>query len=475
MERVRSAAETVFWSAIGVERERADGVAAIGDPKQRRERWRTAQAAIARNVLAAGAKAGLPESVAQGLVRDVTMAAGSYVELRAGGHEAEWPTQTVITDADYAVALALFNSASTKEHEDMARDDIARVLRAPGPRPMTLARSRDATLLRQSGQGPIILALNILRAKDESSKPVVINAGMDATTGEITKAAKSATRLLIPVSCSKWHEQKFLSGNATLRSSLIMRRGERWFMCAQFEMAEAKKPVMTGARLGVDRGVVNPVALAVVRQDGSVVSTSEPLGSQIGKTIQSAEAKRRAEKKRRGVTSRKHVDRIDDDLHQLANRIVADAKAFGAQVVFEKLDGLKQLVVTKRQKGARKGGWRKAMKAAQLGKLEQIVAYKLKLEGLPQVRDVVAGGTSITCPACCERDAKNRVTQAGFVCVACGFTAHADTVAAVNVGRRDIAMKGIKKGGQASPTRTRYGRATQVVRRWRARAVGGGI
>jgi len=451
MERSRAAAEDLFWEVVGNQKSAADAVAAIAEPRTRLEAWRNAESVIARTILVASVKAGVPESVGQGLIRDVTMAVSSYVELRAAGHEAEWPAQTVVTEADHAAALDLFVTATTRADENEARDTLGRLAHIPGPRPMTIARSRDATLLRRSGHGSIVLALHILRASDPRSRQVDIAAGIDACTGEVTKAAKSATKLLIPVSCSKWHEQKFLSGRATLRSSLIVRRGERWFMCAQFEMAEATKQRLTGARLGVDRGVVNPVALAAVRQDGSVIATSEPLGSEVGKTIRSTEERRRAEQRRRGVVSRKHVRRLDNALHGLANRIVADAKTFGAQVVFEKLDGLKQAIVTKRPKGSRKGGWRKVMKAAQLGKLETIVAYKLKLAGMPVVRDVVAGGTSITCPACSVRDGKNRQTQAGFECVACGFNAHADTVAAVNVGRRDIAMKGIKKGGRLAP------------------------
>jgi IS605 OrfB family transposase len=450
MERVRSAAEGIFWEAVAAEKDRADAIALIEDKNLRREAWREAQRQIYRSVRATAAKR-VCSSVADGIVRDVTQAVSSYIELRAGGQDAQWPTPMTPTEADHAAALDLFLSAGTKEHEDAARDAAAKIARMPGPRPFVMSRSEDANLIRLGPSGSISVVLNICRASDPRARRATIKAGIEAASGEILKAGASHAKLVVPLSCSKWHEQKFLSGKATLRSSLIVRRDERWFMCAQFEMAQAKTQTLTGARIGVDRGIANPIALAVVDRKGAVISTSEPLGSEIGEIIASADKKRRAEQKRRGITSRKHVRRVDDALHHLANRIVAEAKAFGAVPVFEKLDGLKQTIVTKRAKGSRKGGWRKAMKKAQLGKLEQIVAYKLNLAGVPSAREVVAGGTSISCPACATRDPKSRPEQAVFACVACGFTAHADTVAAVNVGRRDIAMKMVKKGDKLEP------------------------
>lgn len=43
--------------------------------------------------------------------------------------------------------------------------------------------------------------------------------------------------------------------------------------------------------------------------------------------------------------------------------------------------------------------------------------------------------TSRTCPCCGHVSAENRKTQAGFVCVECGFEENADVVGAINVLR----------------------------------------
>ncbi|HXN21556.1 MAG TPA: transposase [Candidatus Dormibacteraeota bacterium] len=48
--------------------------------------------------------------------------------------------------------------------------------------------------------------------------------------------------------------------------------------------------------------------------------------------------------------------------------------------------------------------------------------------------------TSRTCPECGHTAKQNRQTQETFVCTACGFSAHADWVGAVNIKRQGIAL-----------------------------------
>jgi putative transposase len=54
--------------------------------------------------------------------------------------------------------------------------------------------------------------------------------------------------------------------------------------------------------------------------------------------------------------------------------------------------------------------------------------------------------TSRTCPHCGHVSADNRLTQARFKCVKCGYENHADVVGAINVLRRGEAM--LSKEGQ---------------------------
>jgi hypothetical protein len=467
LERVRAAAETVFWQVLDASRVRADAVAAEADTKGRRIAWRAAEAGIRADTMATCAKASLAEPVAQGVSRDALMAISSYVELRAIGAAAEWPKRVDITAEDRAAALDLFLTASTRDHESAARDAMSAVAHQPDPRPLVLARSRDAQLVRLGPTGGIAAVLNVVRATDTTARTATIKPGIEAATGELITGGTSKAKIVVPVSCSKWHEQKFLAGRAVLRSSLIVRRDDRWFMCAQFEFPVVPVVPLTGARLGIDRGVINPIATAVVERSGAVRAVREPAGQEIGRIIQRADARRRREQKRRGTTSHRHKKALSNQLHILACGIVAEAKQHGAQVVVEKLDGLKRSITEKRQSGARKGGWRKILTRVHLGQLETILNYKLRLAGLPTAREVVAGRTSLTCPACGARDPKNRPEQARFACVQCGFAAQADPVAAVNIARRDAAMEKITKGAKLAPIEQ------DMVARLRLRGDGG--
>ncbi|GAB3846390.1 hypothetical protein GCM10027610_064380 [Dactylosporangium cerinum] len=74
-----------------------------------------------------------------------------------------------------------------------------------------------------------------------------------------------------------------------------------------------------------------------------------------------------------------------------------------------------------------------------MGVFLNVLASKAESAG----RVIVAvnpANTSRTCPSCGHCAKANRVTQAGFVCVACGFAGHADVVGATNVLRAGLAL-----------------------------------
>lgn len=461
LERVRSAVEETFWSYLDGIKDDAAAVAKIENKRERRDATRK----LCAGGLAAGAKARLTEYVTEGLRREIDMAVSSFIELRAKGHEASWPERDVEQATDFAGAIDQLAAAVDRPSESAARDAVARVRRAARLRWITLARERDGSIVRDE-KGRLAAVLKVSWASDPRSRTAHIHAGFDPTTGEVLKQEKSKQKLVIPLECSRWHENKFLSGKATLRSSIVFRHDGDWFMAAQFEMPEAQT-ALTGAALGIDRGVVYPVAGAVVAHDGAVVQTLEPAGAEIGEVIRRSDERRRRQQQSRGITTFRHKELVHHSLHRIANDIVAEAVKHGAEVVVEKLDEMKAVITTARPKGARKGGWRRVLKRAQLGALEQILEYKLKLAGLPKMRQVVAAGTSQTCPACGHKAKENRPEQAVFKCVECGFDANADQNAAVIIARRGVLMRNIKKGQKLDELHK------NMVTRLRARNDGG--
>ncbi len=76
-----------------------------------------------------------------------------------------------------------------------------------------------------------------------------------------------------------------------------------------------------------------------------------------------------------------------------------------------------------------------------------MLAYKLEERGGTLVR-VTPAFTSQTCSACGAIDARSRESQAAFECVACGYRAHADVNAAINILRRNTASKLVESSHQ---------------------------
>jgi putative transposase len=64
-----------------------------------------------------------------------------------------------------------------------------------------------------------------------------------------------------------------------------------------------------------------------------------------------------------------------------------------------------------------------------------ILAHKAESAGRVLI-SVDPRNTSRTCPGCGHVSGDNRLTQADFVCVACGYTANADVVGALNIAYR---------------------------------------
>ena len=76
--------------------------------------------------------------------------------------------------------------------------------------------------------------------------------------------------------------------------------------------------------------------------------------------------------------------------------------------------------------------------------------YKLAWRG-GQLIAVPARNTSRTCPACGHVSKDNRLTQARFACVCCGYEANADVVGAINILRAGHARSACEVSGEPMP------------------------
>jgi len=80
------------------------------------------------------------------------------------------------------------------------------------------------------------------------------------------------------------------------------------------------------------------------------------------------------------------------------------------------------------------------------GEFRRQLAYKLEWNGGLLV-EVPAAYTSQTCPNCSHVAAENRLTQAMFNCVQCGYENNADVVGAMNILERGLRLSACGEEG----------------------------
>jgi len=232
--------------------------------------------------------------------------------------------------------------------------------------------------------------------------------------------------------------------HGTLKNVTITLDALGWHVSFTREI-EHDAPVNICPSVGIDRGVANTLAL----------STGERLslpGSLDAIDRHRRRAQRVLARKKRGSHRRTKALRRVARLSARAARIRRDwthkaaldiARRFGA-VVLEDLK-IKNMTATARgtvedpgRNVRAKAGLNRSILTQGWHGFETILAYKLEERGGTLVT-VDPAYTSQTCSDCGAVDRQSRESQARFVCRHCGFRAHADHNAAINILRRNTA------------------------------------
>ncbi|UWU17970.1 transposase (plasmid) [Rhizobium sullae] len=220
-------------------------------------------------------------------------------------------------------------------------------------------------------------------------------------------------------------------GNVT-----VVRAANGWhiaFSCA----FEHETPENDNPPVGIDRGIVNTLALSTGEMHAMPPSNLDDRHKQWQRT-----AARRKSRSKRQAKARRHAARIAakaarQRLHWQHVTTTRIAKRFGTAV----LEDLKIRNMSASAKGtveepgknvARKAGLNRSILAAAWYRFELLLTYKLAFLGGTVVK-VDPRYTSVTCSKCGSRDKANRENQAKFLCLSCGHADHADVNAAVNI------------------------------------------
>src|SRR5262249_50210054 len=117
-----------------------------------------------------------------------------------------------------------------------------------------------------------------------------------------------------------------------------------------------------------------------------------------------------------------------DTNHCISKKLVQKAAVSRKALALEDLSGIRARVTVRHDQRYERHSWA-------FFQLRQFLTYKAAWAGVP-VHLVDPRNTSRTCSACGHCEKANRKSQAEFLCQRCGFAAHADENAALNISRK---------------------------------------
>lgn len=236
-----------------------------------------------------------------------------------------------------------------------------------------------------------------------------------------------------------------------IRNATVSCRVGQWRVSIQWQREVAEPMPSVLPTVGIDRGIKVFAALS----DGTNIAPVNH-GKKALRALRKAQ--RNLSRKKRGSANRRKAVRRVAKIHQrvanarkdfLHKQSTTIAKNHGTVVV----EALKVRNMSASAKGTVEKPGKMVRQKAELNRavLDQgwsgfriMLAYKLADRGGALI-EVPAAYSSQTCAECGVVDARSRVNQARFVCVACGHEANADTNAARIIQRRaDSSLKPVE-------------------------------
>ncbi|MGX7676644.1 RNA-guided endonuclease InsQ/TnpB family protein [Plantactinospora sp. DSM 117369] len=226
----------------------------------------------------------------------------------------------------------------------------------------------------------------------------------------------------------------------------VKREGRRWYVILTCAEVPAEPLPATGRTVGIDMGVTS----FLTTSDGLHIDNPRHSAASAGRLVDAQRAlarcergshRRRKARARIAALHRKVRRRRLDHAHKIALWLVRhyDVIAHEALPIRNMTRSAKGTIDKPGRNVAQKAGLNRSILDAGWGVFLNVLHAKAESAGRVTV-GVDPRDTSRTCPACRHRTRDNRVTQAEFVCVACGFADHADVVGATNVHRAGLVL-----------------------------------
>jgi IS605 OrfB family transposase len=240
-------------------------------------------------------------------------------------------------------------------------------------------------------------------------------------------------RVIVPIVMGKYQRERFTAAKG--QCDLVLRKDGKWFLLACVDLPD-KTPIPRTDFIGVDFGVVN----IATDSDGEQHPADKIEACRIHfherrKKLQTIAALK-LKRKQRPQNVHRALQRISgrearlrkDINHCISKQLVAKATDTKRGIAIEDLKGIRKRTRFRKKQRAQMSSW-------SFYQLRTFLEYKARLAGV-EVKIVDPRNTSRTCPECGHCEKKNRPTQEQFRCRACGYSANADVVGALNIRAR---------------------------------------
>jgi putative transposase len=251
------------------------------------------------------------------------------------------------------------------------------------------------------------------------------------------KIEQEANRIFLPkIGWVRYRNSRKIVG--TPKNVTVSRKGKHWYVSVQVEYEATILEHKSTSAVGIDMGVKRFATLS----DGSFI---EPLNSFKKSAEKLATLQRKLKNKKKFSKNwqkqkakiTKHHEQIASDrrdyLHKKSTAICENQ----AVICIEDLKIKNMSKSAKLKNVKQKSGLNKSILDQGWGMFFDMLTYKQDWNG-GMVIKVPPQHTSQKCPSCHHIAKENRLTQADFICVECGYKNNADVVGAINVLTRGL-------------------------------------
>lgn len=236
----------------------------------------------------------------------------------------------------------------------------------------------------------------------------------------------------LPVKLASYHKEA-LSARKINSSVQLNKRDGAWWLTLSYDELISVQTKPDAPVVGIDVGMANFLTTSTGHQYGT-------MHGKLRARHQRDREKRRRKAKLRACLKKKGAKKLPSTSSQSGQRLIRHTKQAinravnqcftqhpNAQFAYEQLS-----VASMRFKARAMNAY---LRASNLAHLPKQIAWNAKKRGV-QATPVMSAYSSQECSVCHYTHRQNRPNQGTFSCGACGYEAHADTNASVNISRR---------------------------------------